>query len=98
MSGVFREEAGYAPDDSADGRTPPGALLLVQQVVVIGHLILILIAANLDGEKAGLEIDRVHEIRIQRREKGFAASTGSSHTQPETGCQGTQVIATTGTT
>ena len=98
LSGIFRKEAGNAPDDSTDSRTPPRAFLLFQQIVVIGHLTLVLITAHLDREEAGLEIDGVHEVGVERGEEGFTAATSGTHTQTKAGSQGAEVVTTTGAT
>ena len=88
-----REEAGDASNDSANSRAPPGALLLLQQVVVIGHLLGVLVATHLDREEAGLEVNGVHEVGVQRGVEGLTAITHGAYAESEVGGEGTEGVA-----
>lgn len=48
---------------------------MVLQVVVVRDALSTVFLTDLHGEERGLEIDGVHQIRIERREQGFRAVT-----------------------
>ena len=85
------EETAEGISKTALGTAPPRTLLLVLQIVVIGHHTGGVLLMDLNGEERGLEIDGVHQIGIERREQGLGAATkGTTEVDTEGAGQGSQ--------
>ena len=85
------EETADGLTETALGTAPPRTLLLVLQIVVVGHHTGGVLLVDLNGEQRGLEIDGVHQIGIERREQGLGAATeGTAEVDTEGAGQGSQ--------
>lgn len=85
------EETADGLSETALGGAPPGTLLLVLQIVVVGHHTGGVLLMDLNGEQRSLEIDGVHQVGIERREEGLGTATeGSTKVDTEGAGQGGQ--------